>query len=224
MANAQFKIDDREFKRTLEKYQEYTRRTIPEIVNTKAFFIARAAVVYTPKADSSKVRKFFGYDGGRIAGMIINKRRGERGQKGLYGDAMAEAQQMMKAARLRSVAYIKSGWLPAIKTLGGLIPSKSGAMRSEEGNATGRPKQIGQPKGKVSPAKGGGFLAKAIITNMANARHDTKDALMEFGGPALQKAIEHETLSMKVYIEDKMQKAAGMAGVKLTKGGQIVNR
>ena len=224
MANAQFKIDDREFKKTLDNYLKFTRRTIPEIVNTKAFFIARAAVVYTPKADSSKVRKFFSKSTQKIVGMIINKRRGERGEKGLYGDEMAEAQAMMKAARLRSVAFIKSGWLPAIKTLGKLIPSKSGAMRSEEGDATGRTKQVGQEKGKCSPAKGGGFLAKAIITNMANARHDTKDALMQFGGEALQKAIAHETLSMKVYIEDKLQKSAGMAGIKLTKGGQIVRR
>jgi hypothetical protein len=210
-----FKLNTREFQQTLKKYRGFTRRDVPEIVNTKAFFIARAAVVYTPKADSSKVRAFFGKDTKKIVGMIINKRRGQRGQKGLYGKAMEEAQAMMKAARLRSVAFIKSGWLPAIKTLEKLTHYRRGVQRSEMGAATGRVHQIGAAKGKVVTAKEGGFSAKAIITNLANARHDESgDALENFGGPALQKAIDHETASMKEYIEMKFRDSAKEAGIK----------
>lgn len=214
MPQPTFKLDEREFKRTLEKYRQFSRRDVPEIVNTKAFFIARAAVVYTPKADSSAVRKFFNRQTQKLVGMIINKRRGARGEKGLYGDAMAEAQAMMKASRLRSIAFIKSGWLPAIKTLEKLTRYRRGAERSEAGNTIGLVHQIGKEKGKAKPARSGGFYARAIITNMAEARHDTRDALEQFGGPALQRAINHETDSMKQYIEEKLRASAKEAGIK----------
>ena len=212
--NVQFKIDDREFKRTLEKYAAVSKRSIPEIVNTKAFFVARRAVVETEKADSSKVRRFFNKGTQEIVGKIINARRGKAGKKGLYGDAMAEAQMMMKAARLRSIAFIKSGWLPAIKTLEKFVKYKRGAARNEEGSATGRAAIVGKPKGRAKPAFGGGWAARAIITNLADARHDTREALIQKGAPALQKAIQFETNSMKEYILNKMRQDAKEAGVK----------
>lgn len=212
--NVQFKIDDREFKRTLAKYATVSKRSIPEIVNTKAFFVARRAVVETEKADSAKVRRFFNKGTQEIVGKIINARRGKAGKKGLYGDAMVEAQMMMKATRLRSIAFIKSGWLPAIKTLEKLVKYKRGAAKSEEGKATGRATIVGNPKGKAKPAVGGGWTAKAIITNLADARHDTRKALLEKGGAALQKAIQFETDSMKEYILNKMRQDAHEAGIK----------
>ena len=214
MPNGTFKLDDREFTKTLEEYRRYSRRDIPEIVNTKAFFIARRAVIETPKADSSKVRAFFSRATQRIVGMIINARRGKRGQKGLYGDEMAEAQAMMKAARLRSVAFLKSGWLPAIKTLEKLTKYRRGVARSEAGDAVGRVKQVGQPKGRATPAREGTFYSRAIITNLADARHDSRAALLKFGGPALQRAIDKETESMREYIERKLTDSAHAAKIK----------
>ena len=117
--NVQFKIDDREFKRTLEKYATISTRSIPEIVNTKAFFIARRAVAI-----------------------------------------------------------------------------------------------VGKPKGSAVPARSGGWTARAIITNMASARHETKEALYIYGEPALQAAINFETESMKEYILNKMRQDAKESGIK----------
>lgn len=213
-ATVTFKVNDKEFQRTLKEYARVCKsRTIPEIVNTKAFFIARRAVVETEKADAGKIRAFFNKGTQAIVGKIINFRRGQRGEKGLYGDEMKEAQAMMKAARLRSVAFIKSGWLPAIKTLSKLVPSKRGAARSEEGDRTGRAKIVGQEKGKAKPATGG-WLAKAIITNMADARHDTRNALLVKGGAGLQKAIDYEEKKTREYIEEKLRRAAKDTGIK----------
>ncbi len=224
-ARGSFKLDTREFRRTLDRYAKISRRDRATIVNTKAFYIARAAVAFTPKADSSKIKKFFEgaklgrdkrsgrfrVDSGTLAvvGKIINKRRGERGEKGLYGDAMKVAQAMMKAARLRSVAFLKSGWLPAIKTLAKLAERPGRAMRLDK-----KAEQIGKAKGDVSPAHEGLFITKAVIINLAEAKHDTKEALIKFGGPALQKAIDHEAASMSQYIEEKLKKAAAAAGIK----------
>ena len=199
-----FKLDDREFKRTLEKYRQISRRDEVEIVNTKAYFIARRAVVETMKADKGKIKAFFSKETQRVVGMIINKRRGERGEKGLYGAEMAEAQAMMRARRLRAVGFIKSGWIWVIKNLDGYVKSKRGAARQD--NSV---KAVGKPKGKGTPARSAAFIVKAIIQNFATSAHTTTDdPLGKFGGPGLQKAVEFETLSMNKYIEDKLRKSA----------------
>ena len=223
MDAAAFKLDTREFNETLRNYSNYSRRSFPEIVNTKAFFIARRAVVETIKADTGKIRRNFAdRKGQEIIGKIINYRRGKRGEKGLYGEAMAEAQALVKAIRLRSVAFVKSGWIPAIKRLEKFVKSKRGAARSEEGDGIGRPKVIGTPKGNALEAKENSFNCFAIIRNMASSKHAHRD-VEPMARKGLQKAIEYESLSMKVYIENEMRKAAGMAKIKLTRGGQITN-
>jgi len=207
---ATFKIDTREFDRTLRNYSAFSSRDVRTIVNTKAFYIARRAVIETPKANSKEVREFsnkLGFKGAQMAGIIINKRRGNRNEKGLYGKPMAKAVAMMKAARLKSVSFLKSGWLPAIKTLQPLA-EKIGAQ-----NVASTIRQVGKVKGAATPA-GTGPVATAIIQNMADAKHDTKDALMQLGGPALQRAIDFETRSMRGYVERKLRQSASSLGIR----------
>jgi hypothetical protein len=217
MAKGSMRVDTREFDQTIRRYREVSKRDVVTIVNTKAFFIARRAVIETPKTDKSKITALFrdgsgwrsGLSGGTgaIVGRIINKRRGDRGEKGLYGRAMAEAVAMMKAARLRSVAFLKSGWLPAIKTLAGLA-EKRGAPRQDRSA-----KQYGAVKGRAQPATAGWF-PKAVIDNLASARHETREALVRYGGPALQRAFDFETRSMLDYIERKLKAGAKACGIK----------
>ena len=57
MDGISFKVNSREFDSALRQYVMVSRRTIPEIVNNKAFFIARRAVVKTPKADLAAIDK-----------------------------------------------------------------------------------------------------------------------------------------------------------------------
>lgn len=206
-----FSVDDREFTKTLARYRAYcTSRTLPEIINTKAFFIARRAVVETPKAATKEIRKFIDARGGEIVGKIINKRRGARGEKGLYGEAMTVAIGLVKAARLRSVAFLKSGWLPAIKVLEKRVEMKwrRGAARNDKAA-----KIVGRDKGEATPARQG-WKVFAEIVNAANANRDTRTALIKEGFPALQRAFAHEVRSMKEYIEKKMREDAKIVGIK----------
>lgn len=208
MPAVKFRINQREFNTTIKKYREVSKRDVATIVNTKAFFIARRAVIETPKAKKEEVSKFFKGQTAAIAGRIINKRRGERGEPGLYGKAMTIAVKMMMAARIRSVAFLKSGWLPAIKTLASLA-EKRGAPRQESSV-----RQIGQAKGRARPAREGSWFPRAIIENLASARHETKAALIRYGGPALQRAFDFETRSMKEYIERKLRDGAKACGIR----------
>lgn len=205
-----FKLDTKEFDATLKRYRRLSRRDEVEIVNTKAYFIARRAVVETIKADKGKIKAFFDRQTQKVVGMIINKRRGKQGKPGLYGDAMAEAQAMMKARRLRAVGFIKSGWIWCIKNLEGYVKSKRGAARKDSSVKT-----YGRPKGKAKPAHSSAFLVKAIIQNFAESKKSTTpEPLDKFGMPGLQKAVNFETASMKSYIEEKLRKSAHEAGIK----------
>ena len=47
----------------LRRYSALSKRDSATIVNTKAFYIARRAVVETPKANLSEIRRFAGYKG-----------------------------------------------------------------------------------------------------------------------------------------------------------------
>lgn len=208
MAAVKFQIDSREFDRTLRRYVEFSKRDFPTICNTKAFFIARRAVIETPKAQKSDINRLISRTGAVILGKIINKRRGEKGLRGLTGEAMRQAQLVVIAARKRSVAFLKSGWLPAIRILEPLS-EKRGAPRRPGRDVV----EYGKKKGSATPARPG-FKIYSQIVNAADAKHDKKGALLTYGLPALQKAFNFETLSMKEYIERKMRGSAKSAGIR----------
>lgn len=206
MAGKGFKIEAREWNRTFPAYMQHTKRDLPTALNSKAFFIARRAVVETPKAKLGRMDR----KTAAILGRIINKRRAERGEPGLYGEEMKKAVEILYQIRRRSVAFLKSGWLPAIRRLELAVEAKyrRGAARNDRSAA-----QVGQPKGKAIPARTG-VRTVAIIENAAIAKHDNKDALLKYGGPALQKAFDYEVRSMKEYIERKLKETARRHAIK----------
>ena len=202
---ATWKVDHREFDRTLREYRRISKRTPDVIVNTKGFYIARGAVRHSVRASTAAIRAFIRQDSGRIAGMIINKARGKRGQKGLYGDRMTEAIALMLAARLKGRGFLGSGWLPAVKALQPFAERKGGVPRV--------PTQKGT-KGYGKPARGGGWVAKAIICNLTGSRWDTRGEGLRKANRALQRAFDAEVRSMREYIEQHLAKDARRAGIR----------
>ncbi len=226
MPSARIQVDDREFTRTLRQYSRISRREIPDIVNTKAFFIARRAVIETHKADKSMIKTSLGTilkrkGGGRIlklakadkrdmslAEAILRARAYRAGREQPDKTAIGALIENLIAARMRSIAFLKSGWLPAIKALEKLVKSKSGVARTDRS-----PKQYGKAKGSAIPAHEG-FRVSATIINAASADRDRKAALDKFGTPALARAFAFETKSMEEYMEEKLKKAAQSVGIR----------
>jgi hypothetical protein len=200
------RLNTKDWDKTFSRYMEFSKRDLAGALNAKAFFIARRAVVETPKAKLTRLSRATG----AILGRIVNKRRGLAGDKGLYGAEMANVVEIIYAARRRSVAFLKSGWLPAIRKLEQSVEPKyrRGAARSDL-----TAKQVGQPKGSAIPARTG-WRCTARIENAALATHDKKEALDLFGGPALQRAFDYEVQSMKEYIARKMRDTAKAAGIR----------
>jgi len=230
MSALSFRINTTEFDATMRRYKDFSKRDPKKICDTKAFFIARRAALETPKAAAASIKQ----DLGRIivkkrqavgmslktvkrfsrfglevqvplAALIINKRRGKG--EGLYGAAMTEAIHAMLAARMRSIAFLKSGWLPAIRKLVGLADMR-GAPRQDRSAV-----QLGTDRGYAIPASEV-WRAKTTIANSADAKHDKKEALYKYGEPALQRAFDSETASMLEYMERKMRQTAQAAGVR----------
>ncbi len=200
------RLNTSEWDKVFPKYMEHSKRDLATALNAKAFFIARRAVVETPKAKLSRMSRATG----GILGRIVNKRRGLAGDKGLYGVEMAKVVEIIYQARRRSVAFLKSGWLPAIRKLEQSVDPRyrRGAAKSDR-----TAKQVGRAKGSATPARTG-WRCSARIENAALAKHDKKEALDLFGGPALQRAFDYEVASMNEYIARKMRDTAKAHGVR----------
>lgn len=212
--------DQKKFDVILSNYLKHTSRSVVTAINTKAYFIARKAVWFTAKADSGKIKSSLGKIvtvqrlnkkgnfvrkrelelvkservDAPLAALIINARLGRAKKGGFYGKRMARAIRELLSARLRSVAFIKSGWIPAIKLLAPLA-DKRGVPGTDPAA-----KQIGIPKGSAIPANANSATIKAVIENNAAAKRDVKDALGKYGGRGLATAFEDEANSMLDYI------------------------
>lgn len=238
-----------EFTSTLRKYALLSSRTPAEICNRKAYFINRRAIWNTRKADYAKMakelgqilkevkRKFRGKPGqtrlsargqgqfnsagdAPLLAIIINARRGKKGQKGLHGAAMSEAFKKVFGARARSIAFIKSGFIEARDTFKRWCQSNGVSIGGRglppsESSAAGGPKQIGSKKlGGAEPAIIGRWSARARFWNTANAKRDHKEAVITYGTPGLEKGFADETADTVGEIEKRLRQHAKTAGVR----------
>jgi len=205
MAEA-FRLNKTEWNRVFPRYMELNKRDLALNINTKLFFIARRAVIETPKAKLGPLTKAIAV----MLAKIINKRRKAGGERGIRGQDMADEVKKVWSARRSSVAFLKSGWLPSIKKLEGHIDPKfrRGAARNDRSA-----KQRGAPKGFAIVASPG-WRVGGKIENHALARRDKKEALALYGGPALQRAFDFEIASMRQYIERKMRDTAKSLGIR----------
>jgi len=155
----------------------------------------------------------------RIARMNLATRqaqtmkRGARnagGRNATYRQLLKTVMTRQRGSNLRSIAYLKSGWLPAIQGLEPLAEKRSSP------DMGAKPKRYGQPKGRFIPAVPGdnptGLIANSIgLIGKRAAKQNA--ALMKFAGPALQRAINAETASMLEYLERKALEAAKEIGI-----------
>jgi hypothetical protein len=229
-----FNIDMREFNQALDRYMDVTTRSLPDVLNKKALYIARGALRRTPSTEKGAITSSLGQiihkksgvelklrKGGEVysnlgskeanapmAALIINARRGRADHPGLYGQEMTQAIEALIAARNRSRAFLKSGWIPAIRTLSPLVKDSYGFD-----GANGRAVQVNRAKGMAVPARAG-FDCQAIIENSASGDHETNQALHKYGRPALQEAFNAEAASMNRLVADRQYEEARRIGIR----------
>lgn len=222
------KWDQSAFDRSLNRYALVCKsRTFPEILNTKGYFIARATTRETGKADAFRIRAQLGQTvrvnyltkKGKVsvrrvltlpqgtqheaplAALIINARRGRAGEPGLAGKPMDRAIRQLIGARIRSVSFIKAGWIPAIKKFAPLA-AKGGAPAMDTSA-----REFGRPKGDATPAKAG-WNIHATLLNLAfgnRTSNRSRSRALAIGTRGLQRGMDLETASMNAYVEARMK-------------------
>jgi len=216
--------DQSGFDQALQGYLKVTSRTLQQVLNTKLYYIARRAIWNTRKADTSSITQQLGsivtvsrlnrngktvrkrvsqlVPSSRVnaplAALIINARRAKAGLPGLYGKQMERAVKSLLGARMRSVAFIKSGFVPGVRILEPFA-DRAGAPASDSSARI-----FGRPKGTATPAPSG-YKIQAELVNLASAHGDKKGALVRYGSEGLDKAFQDEAASMIEYIERKMK-------------------
>jgi hypothetical protein len=230
-----FNFDSREFNATLRRYKQVSQASWPDICNRKALFIAMGAQNQTPKAGWGDAREKLGaiitttaiigkrgpgrrmrlsldpiynyYDTLAVKIVVARLRRAGKPIPSA-GDLKAMALQMIRV-RAASVAFIKSGWRPAIQ----ILKRRTRGTPAETDPAA---RQIGVAKGGAEAAKKGD-MCRVVIFNLAQAKKfgtKHKNALFEFGGPALARAFAEEQRTTEAEIEKRMRADARDAGIK----------
>lgn len=198
------------------RFREYMRKSSREpalAVNTKNFFIARGAVRATPQADKEAIKQFA--TDKVLIGKMINRRRKANSEPGLRGPEMAAAIGALIKARIRSIAFLKSGWLPAIKALESVVDKKyrRGAAPAPKKSV----KVLGAVKGYGRKANPGwsvrSTIANTISMDGGDSRKEAKSkAMAKHADPALAKSVQDEIASMEKYLNGKLAANARSVG------------
>ncbi len=196
--------DQSQFDAALTQELKYTKRTYSEALNTHAYFIARKALWHTRKADKSGIQSQLTarpdyVDADSLAEAILIARYNAKGGWPGSGDEFEGAIRKFVAGRLRSVAFLKSGWIPAIRILESFASNKSGAAPRDADARV-----YGQEKGTAYPAVDGEVMTARIVNDAVAKGDDGGKALAQYGAAGLDLAFYDETARMNDYIEKKL--------------------
>jgi ribosomal protein S12 len=132
--------------------------------------------------------------GGPRAALIINARRAKKGLPGLEGREMESAIRKMVGAKLRSVGFKKSGYIPAIRALARGID---------------KPFYIGKMQGiSIRGAKKGAGSPAIRFHQVATIENSVKDITSVPDEQALQNALDQEGNEMVQHFSDKLNGVA----------------
>jgi hypothetical protein len=207
--NFDVKLDTRAFDRAFAEYLKFNKRAIPEIANTKVYFVARNAVNTTLAASKDEVRQDLlkasaTAPGAPLAAVLVQKARANKGKtkgsrKGLSGVKMAEAIERFIKQRQNTVNFLRAGWIAAIKAVEPFIPKKGGAPKYK------KVKTKGVLKGGGKTAKENPFWkATAEIWNSVQGGMKPSPKVQALLMQGLNQAIALEVTSMEQYIQKKL--------------------
>ena len=238
-----FKYDMRQFNATLRRAAQESSRAAPDVINGHALAVTIKAVELTEKANRDQIAHILGQTGTQLnytkkgdrlkkrsrggaiikddsfAARIVNARRKEFAGPDymLWGNALEQAAKKLIAARQKATAFIKSGWLWALRDLAAVVKGWRKSNPDREAKASG------VRKGKANPARptGGIFgsgMFKATIENTAliasGGKFQSKGAHnpLPIAEKGLRLALAAENANMEAHLKKKMTEAMKRAG------------
>jgi hypothetical protein len=198
------KLDTREFDAALREYQRETQKDWAYVANRQALNVAIKTGMRTPLANKAKIRALEEKEWWpKYVAKRINSQKGVRIKDGktkggkqkfrkVQGSyTRADARKVSKRIiqmRLSHVGFIRSGWLPAIKTLSALkLKAKSASLAGTRG--------IQNPKGDARIARPGLKPVAVIINNSKGAE--------KVGAKALQAGMDAAAVDMREFIRER---------------------
>lgn len=225
MAGSIFEWDQRVFDAAMREHVKTTRRSLPDYLNKKGYYVTRKAIWFTRKTEMSRIEATLGRmirvkrltKKGRVVNkrvwthprsmkfnaplvaVILNARRGRKLEPGLYGRAMKAAIKRMIGARRKSVGFIKSGWIEARDILRRKFRGGTAGLPADDSGG-----RVGKPKGGALGATEGD-APQVVIWSSLETYRDTRGAIRRYGSAGLQRAFDDEAASMMRDLENHIK-------------------
>jgi hypothetical protein len=212
-------VDTKNFDMVLKEYMTFSKRSVADIINAKLYYIARNATMTTKHSDKGKIRSELegpshDYPSAPLGAIIINAQLGAKGEKGKQGAKMAKALEGLIKKRGSYINFVRSGWKNAIQEIEKYLKNK-GEFRFVSRWAQNAPVNKETMKKKTTPNMGMAITAKiergprvwGEIQNNVTGK-EAKPSMDLIKKEGLQKAVDKETASMRIYIERKLNDGA----------------
>lgn len=199
------RVDTSNYDRALKDYMNNTRKSVTEVVNQKAYWIAINAIKETYKANKSDIKSELEKPSDKMPGltvaeaMVVYRNNKANKRKMTRGEIRKEARALINK-RTRAIGFLKSGWIPAVKVLAPHVK-----RRLSVGNQAN---QKGKDKGGAKPASRASFTTNVVATIWNSIEADNNPRARNYMQVGLQRALDTEARSMLAYVEEKMRKNA----------------
>ncbi len=230
--NPTLKMDVSRFNEGMKKAIETSSRSAVAVINSRAFFVCAKAIPATKKASRQDIEYQLGKIGTQfkvtksgklsrtrtgafkrgdallredsLAARIIQSRIRKAGAVDfmLHGEALIRAARKLISARVRSIGFIRSGFISAMQdfsryAFGASRPSRDGVL------------VVGAKKGKGTPAKKAAGMMKATIENSAllvgGKFSSSEGNPMPIAEQGLSMALNLERQEMAKHMEKKLK-------------------
>lgn len=163
---------------------------------------------HTNKKGKVSIRRKLSFGSGdknTLAARIVNWRRRKEGQPPLWGQKLDAASKALTQARVKSVNFVRSGWLASIQKLGPLIKKSGnvGGLRQKS-----RLKGVATTSGLGSNRPSVTVINRALNPERRGNPHVTPSRLKQMAEEGLGAAMQSVTRDMVRYMERKLQKTA----------------
>jgi hypothetical protein len=211
-------LDTKDFNKVLDDYMVFQKRTPADVINGKLFYIARHATMTTKHADKEAIESELrgpsrDYPNVPLGAILVNKQLREQGKSGVSGESMTKAFEKLIKKRKQSVNFVRAGWKNAILMLESYMRSKG------ELQFVNRWKSTAPLDKETMKKKGHEKLGKATVARVERGprvwgeiQNDVsgtegkgdKARLHQVKQDGLQKAVDKEVASMRIYLERKL--------------------
>lgn len=217
------RTNEAEFARVLQQVAAESSRTFPEVVNGQGFALSVRALRNTEKADINQVaielgqiatrrsvskkgrvsfRRVYSESRDTLAHRIVFARLKKAGKVIPGAAEMDKMAKRLRGARLKAIAFIRSGWIYPIRQLSRVVGYRD--ARGQRPRAREGARMTGVAKGYAKPAQRA--FTGVVVCEIANTAllHDGGRSPMPVAEKGLARAFAESVTDMRRHLEEKM--------------------